>query len=668
MKVKSLIFSIFILILVLPLVMTGNATLSVSAANQGKGETPLELMVVRAYYETVDDIGLLTSFDLLEYHNIEEKYVLVATDQSGINKLEELGFRVVIDDERTADLNMLNSSPDYSIQSIPSYSCYRTVEETYATAQAIANTHPSLASWTDVGDSWEKSVGQADGYDMMVLKLTNKEIEGNKPKLFVTAAIHAREYATAEIATRFAEYLVDNYDIDADITWMLDYHEVHIMFHANPDGRKEAETGSSWRKNTNENYCGVTSINRGADLNRNFSYMWGTGGSSAYPCDTTYRGPSAGSEPETQAIQNYIRSIFPDQRETGAAPADATGIYIDLHSWGGYVMWPWGYTTAIPPNNTQMQTLGRKIAYFNNYKPGQITKVLYVASGGGVDVSYGELGVASYAIEVGSYFFEPCTSFLRTVLPVNLQALFYAAKVVRTPYMTPSGPDALNLSLSDSEVNQSETPTLSARIDDTRYNGINGTEPVQAITQAEYYIDIPPWVSGATAIPLLAADGSYNTSVENVNGVINTSGWSNGRHLLFVRGRDSNGNWGPVSAIFLQVSAPTAADLLSFNATLERKNVVVTWETLNEIDNIGFNLYRSETVDGERIKLNSDIIPTMVPPGSLEGAFYTYLDTLANVKSKESYYWLEDIDIFGNTKIHGPAIASWKFPEKLKKW
>ena len=46
---------------------------------------------------------------------------------------------------------------------------------------------------------------------------------------------------TAEMATRFAEYLVNNYGVDADATWLLDHHEIHLMLHTNPDGRKEAE-------------------------------------------------------------------------------------------------------------------------------------------------------------------------------------------------------------------------------------------------------------------------------------------------------------------------------------------------------------------------------------------------------------------------------------------
>src|SRR6185369_576352 len=55
------------------------------------------------------------------------------------------------------------------IESIPGFSCYETVEETFAAAQAFATSFPQLATWSDVGDSWEKSKGLG-GYDMKVLK------------------------------------------------------------------------------------------------------------------------------------------------------------------------------------------------------------------------------------------------------------------------------------------------------------------------------------------------------------------------------------------------------------------------------------------------------------------------------------------------------------------
>ena len=118
---------------------------------------------------------------------------------------------------------------------IPGFPCYRTVEETFATAEALVAAHPTLASWLDIGDSWEKlTPGGLPGYDMMVLRLTNSAIPGPKPKLISTAAIHAREYAPAELMTRFAESLVAQHGVDPDVTWMLDYNEVHLILQANP--------------------------------------------------------------------------------------------------------------------------------------------------------------------------------------------------------------------------------------------------------------------------------------------------------------------------------------------------------------------------------------------------------------------------------------------------
>jgi len=572
------VLTIFLVIILL--ITNTNLAFSQSIGTAGGIEQTgsSDVQVVRVYYKAIEDIELLIPFDLFEYNNLEEKYVLVAVSPQELEEIEKLGFKVLIDNEETANFRLLWFNQDNQLATIPGYSCYRTVEETFAAAATLAANHPNLATWTDAGDSWQKAIGPLEGYDMMVLKLTNEAIVAQKPVLFITAAIHAREYAPAEIAIRFAEYLVNNYGIDPDVTWMLDYQEIHIMFHANPDGRKIAEGGVSWRRNRdNDDGCSTT---YGVDLNRNFAYQWGTGGSSTNPCDETYRGPSAGSEPETQAIQDYISSVFIDQRSTGAAPADAQGVYIDLHSSGGYVMWPWGYTTTTPPNNTQLQTMGRKLAYFNGYTPGQITRVLYVASGGGVDYAYGEMGVASYAFEVGTAFFESCTSFTNTVYPTNLNALLYAAKVARTPYMTPLGPDSLNLVLSASTVPVGTSVTLTATANDTRYKSGTG-ESTQAIAAAEYYIDTPPWAAGATPIPMSASDGTFNSTTENLTASVNTAGWNQGRHTLYLRSQDAAGNWGVVSAVFLSVEVtdnepPVADDKVISTAEDAPVSVVLT--------------------------------------------------------------------------------------------
>ena len=514
-------------------------------------------VIVRVYYPD-RDLGnkVLLAFEpwLLET-NYEAGYHVMQVSQEEIDRLVALGLRVEQDDKWVAPVVV--SSLAVGVESIPSYPCYRTVEETFSAAQALVAAHPDLASWIDVGNSWQKTVNQG-GYDMMVLKLTNSAVAGPKPRLFITAAIHAREYATAELVTRFAEYLVNNYGIDADATWILDHHEVHLMLHTNPDGRKKAETGLSWRKNTNNNYCANTNY-RGADLNRNFAFQWACcGGSSSFTCDATYHGPSPASEPETQAVQAYLDAIFPDQRGpnlTDPAPSDATGVYIDVHSYGQLVLWPWGFTSGTAPNATALQTLGRKYAYFNSHTPQQ-SYALYATDGTTDDHAYGNLGVAAYCFEVGTAFFQSCSYFESTLLPANMPALIYAAKVVRTPYLTPAGPDALNLALSSSEVPAGTPVTLNATINDTRYNNTNGTEPTQNIAAAEYYVDVPPWGTGATAHAMAAADGSFDAKTEGVTATVDTAGWSTGKHILFVRGQDAGGNWGAFSSIFLTATGP----------------------------------------------------------------------------------------------------------------
>ena len=503
----------------------------------------------------------------------DQGFFIVDVDAKGMDRLEALGVPLEIDVEKTEDYCAPRVRLPRQTTGIPGYPCYRTVEETFATAQQLAIDYPTLAEFIDVGDSWEKSEpGGGDGYDMMVLKLTNSETTGTptgdgqgKPVLFVTSAIHAREYTTAELMTRFAEYLLDNYGVDADATWLLDEHEIHLMLHTNPDGRKQAEGGASWRKNTDENYCGATSSSRGADLNRNFEFQWGCNTSSDSQCDETYRGPDAASEPEVQAVEAYARALFPDQRGenlTDAAPETTTGIYLDIHSYSELVLWPWGFTEDVAPNGTQLQTLGRKLAFFNGYRPQQAIS-LYPTCGTTDDFVYGDLGVAAYTFELGTAFFQDCSTFEDTILPDNLKALVYAAKVARTPYLTPAGPEIVGLDFTGgSFIAPGTALEISTSADDTRFNNPNDIdiEPTGTVAAAHCSLDAPPWTDPAPDFFAVdAADGAFDAGVEDLSGTIDTIGLSDGRHTLFCRARDDGGQWGPVSARFFWIVDPATA-------------------------------------------------------------------------------------------------------------
>jgi hypothetical protein len=110
---------------------------------------------------------------------------------------------------------------------------------------------------------------------------------------------------------------------------------------------------------------------------------------------------------------------------------------------------------------------------------------------------------------------------------------------------------------------------------------------------------------------------------------------------------------------------PTAVDLASFSATTQGRTIELTWQTVDEVDNLGFNVYRARSPDGPRTRLNEGLIPSLLPPGSSEGAVYTFVDEA--VIPGITYYWLEDVDVYGAGTLHGPASAAvparrWRLP------
>jgi murein tripeptide amidase MpaA len=525
-------------------------------------------VVVKAYYSDPKMVAELAQWlEPWEVHP-KEGYLVVGVTQDEYDRLLKMGFRLEIDLQLTDQMNQPVQRLPQQTGGIPGFPCYRTVAETYASAQALVSAYPQLAAWIDIGDSWEKTQPGGDpGSDLMVLRLTNSNILGPKPKLFIMASIHAREYAPAELATRFAEYLLHNYNTNPDVTWLLDYQEIHLLLQANPDGRKLAETRLTyddiyWRKNTDQT-CPNPSL-KGVDLNRNFGIQWGCcGGASTDPCADTFMGASAASEPETQAIQAYDRLLFPDQRgplTTDPAPITTTGVFIDLHSYGNLVLWPWGYTFNHAPNDLELSRLGQKFAYFNHYEPEQAIG-LYPTSGTTDDFAYGDLGVAAFTFEMGAdqySFFPNCSYFENTILPDNIPALIYAAKSARSPYQTPAGPDVASVVVSPTVTTPGGSVQLIAQVDDTRYfTGTGQAQPpvINNILSAEYYIDAQPWLTSTLPVSytLAALDGNFDQPREAVTASIDTSSLGIGRHILYLRARDIAGNWGPFTVAFLYI-------------------------------------------------------------------------------------------------------------------
>lgn len=469
---------------------------------------------------------------------------------------------------------------------ISGYPCYDTVEESYAIAQKMAQDYPDYASWQAIGPAWAKSNGRP-GYDLYVLKLTKNNGLPNKPVLLINSAIHAREYATAPLMLAFAKSLLDGINNNADADWLLERQEIHLLLQSNPEGRKIAETGLLWRKNINDNSCSTG--NYGVDLNRNFSFGWNTapGGSSGNSCDLTYRGASAGSEPETQALQHYARTVFKDNRgtlRTDAAPANTPGIHLDIHSFSELVLWPWGENATPAPNGLALQTLGRKFAWFNDYLPTQSVG-LYPTDGTTDGVSYGELGVAAYTFEIGTAFFQSCAVYQNQILPDNLKALWYAARVSAAPYLLPSGPEvqALKLNTVDGKIRQDQSLTLQFNLTDRQTNQQNGIEPSQPISKAELFINQFPIEATTADLLLTAQDGAFDSAVEAISGTL--TNLPLGKHRLYLRGTDASGQPGPVYASYVEVTPAQEDPLISMDFSVQCQFLRCSFQNLSQVAN-----------------------------------------------------------------------------------
>jgi len=104
----------------------------------------------------------------------------------------------------------------------------------------------------------------------------------------------------------------------------------------------------------------------------------------------------------------------------------------------------------------------------------------------------------------------------------------------------------------------------------------------------------------------------------------------------------------------LSCPPPTVITLTAFNAIPGNREVTVSWTTASEIDNAGFNIYRSESENGAYVKLNGSLIPAKGSPSA--GATYQFPDK--EVKNRKTYWYkLEDIDIHGVSTMHGSVSA-----------
>lgn len=203
----------------------------------------------------------------------------------------------------------------------------------------------------------------------------------DKPRVLYTALMHAREPASMQQMLFQMWYLLENYDSDPEIQYLVDNMEMYFVPCINPDGYIHNELtnpngGGMHRKNMrihNENPPGI-------DINRNYGYMWGydNQGSSPDPGAQTYRGTGPFSEPETE-----LQRIFAEELNFKLA--------LNNHTFSDLLIYPWGYEDLLTPDSLIFINYADLMTRENKYVYGTVYETLnYFVNGGSDDWFYGE--------------------------------------------------------------------------------------------------------------------------------------------------------------------------------------------------------------------------------------------------------------------------------------
>ncbi|XP_064115651.1 carboxypeptidase B-like [Macrobrachium nipponense] len=268
---------------------------------------------------------------------------------------------------------------------------YHSTEDMYDYMSWLEIHYPNLVTIIDIGKSFENR-------SLLVAKISG-DSDTPKPAIWIDGGLHAREWISPATAMYILNQLVEYQWEYEDITGKFDWY---IMPLGNPDGYEYTRNHDRlWRKNRAVN---PNSRCVGVDLNRNFGYRWRTGGSSLNPCSDIYAGPSAESEPETQAIRDFIMEL-----------KDQLKVYVSIHAYSQMWMLPFAGTYGVPENYDDMYEVGKLATDAirkhdgTDYTLGSVTDLLYIASGGSGDFAYAVAGIPfSYSLELrdlGQYGF-----------------------------------------------------------------------------------------------------------------------------------------------------------------------------------------------------------------------------------------------------------------------
>jgi carboxypeptidase T len=345
----------------------------------------------------------------------------------GIQKARQAGLEIL----GNFDIEVARGGHENLFGFPPEDDRFHTYEELTQELQNLQKQNPSLTAVQSIGKSIE-------GRDIWAFHINTspedlKNAKSNKPGIIFMGNHHAREHVSLEIPLMLIQHLLKNQQ-DAALKPLLESRDIWIIPMVNPDGA-EFDISSNrykwWRKNRRDNKDGTF----GVDLNRNYGYKWGTGGSDTDTSSDIYMGTAPFSEPETQAIKNFVTS-----------QKNNTKVLLSFHTFSELILYPWGHTyEKIQKKNPQgvsdyevYEKMAKTMAGWNHYTPEQASD-LYIASGDTTDWAYGELGIFSFTFELSpssmwSGGFYPGAKVLDRVFQDNLRPCLYLIEKADNPY------------------------------------------------------------------------------------------------------------------------------------------------------------------------------------------------------------------------------------------
>ncbi|WP_319381359.1 M14 family zinc carboxypeptidase [Thiomicrorhabdus sp.] len=270
---------------------------------------------------------------------------------------------------------------------------------------------PHIFKVESIGKTWEER-------DIIAVTIScDVQRADEKPALFYTGTLHAREWIGIELAIAFARHVIDHIDYDPQLINLLERAAFYVIPCANPDGFEYSRNHFAfWRKNRRQNADGSF----GVDLNRNFSIgFWATKETTS----NVYSGPAPFSEPETQALKAFVES-HPN-----------ITIALDYHSQGNVFFPAHNFIHEDAVDATDLNVLSANMAEEIRKVSGREYGVhmgkppTRLISGSGREFYY-SLGALALTVEVGSRNISDYVDIMTENIHENIPALMFALSEV----------------------------------------------------------------------------------------------------------------------------------------------------------------------------------------------------------------------------------------------